>query len=389
MRKRILITIPRVPYPLNSGGRIAIYYALETLAKHYLLTIVIIDDDKSNIIYVNEMNKFSDNVYFFTKKRIRFILSAFRGLIYLRPLQVGYFYFNEYQIFIDKLAKGHDFFYSFMIRTSQYGVDLNIKKGIYAIDSMYLNYKKSVKGTRSIFWKLLYKIEMPLLYRIEKKHIEKFNITSFVNKHEAHFWQRYGHVVTLPHGVEDELLNYNNYDSTYSDSVVFIGRMDYQPNIDAVMWFIDKVLPLLRDDVKFKIIGGFPTQEIINLQLNNSQVEVLGYVEDPYIILRSSICTVAPMKSGGGLQTKVLTAMAVSGIVVLSSACAEAIEDGKHGHNLIIEDSHEGIAKIIHDIKENPCSFKHIRQNANTLIRENYSLSVISSRLISVIESKI
>lgn len=389
MRKKILITIPRMPYPLNSGGRIAIYDALNALSKNYILTIVIIDDNKNNIIYIDEIKKFSDNVYFFTKNRFRFILNSLFGLFYGRPLQVGYFYFKEYQKIIDDLSRTHDFFYSFMIRTSLYGVNLNLKKGHYAIDSMYLNYKKSMDESKSLFWKLIYKIEVPLLYKIEKNHIKKFDITSFVNNQEAVFWKRYGKVYTISHGIEDNLLTYSKYDEKFSDSIAFIGRMDYQPNIDAVLWFSNNVLPLLSKDIKFKIIGGFPTRDIINLQNNNPQVEILGFVDDPYIILRSCICTVAPMRTGGGLQTKVLTSMAVGSLVILSSNSAKAIENAENGLNLFIEDCAVNISKVINDIRNNPSKFKIIRENAKILIEKNYVLSVVNTKLINMIESQI
>lgn len=389
MRKKILVTIPRLPYPLNSGGRIAIYDALSTLSENYNLTIVIIDDNKNNIIYIDEIKKFSDDVYFLSKNRFRFILNSFFGVLLGRPLQVGYFYFKEYQKIIDELAKSHDFFYSFMIRTSLYGVNLSLKKGHYAIDSMYLNYKKSIDESKSLLWKIIYKIEIPLLFKLEKKHIEKYNITSFVNNQEAFFWEKHGNVCTISHGVEDNLLNYNEYDKKFNDSIAFIGRMDYQPNIDAVLWFCNNVLPLLPKDIKFKIIGGFPTRDITNLQINNPQVEILGFVDDPYIILRSCICTVAPMITGGGLQTKVLTSMAVGSLVILSSSSAKAIENAENGINLIIEDCAMNISKIIIDIKNNPTKYNMIRENAKILIEKNYVLSVVSKKLINMIENQI
>jgi glycosyltransferase involved in cell wall biosynthesis len=254
---------------------------------------------------------------------------------------------------------------------------------------MYLNYKKSIDESKSLLWKFIYNIEIPLLYNIEKKHVKKYNITSFVNSQEAIFWERFGNVLTLSHGVEDNLLTYNKYDEKYSNSVTFIGRMDYQPNIDAVLWFCNNVLPLLSKDIKFKVIGGFPTNEIINLQKHNSQIEILGFVEDPKIILRSSICSVAPMRTGGGLQTKVLTSMAVGSLVILSSVAAEAIENAENRYNLFIEDYPINISKLIHDIRNKPSEFYQIRENAKTLIEKNYILSVVNKKLINMIESQI
>ena len=166
-RAKILITIPRMPFPLNSGGRIAIYDTLKILSKKYKLTLVIIDDNSNNIIHLKEMNKFTDEVYFFTKSKFKFYINSLFGLISGKPLQVGYFYFNEVQKVVNDLSLNHDLFLSFMIRTSLYGIGLNINKIHYAIDSMYLNYKNSQSNTTSILWKLIYKIELPLLFEIE------------------------------------------------------------------------------------------------------------------------------------------------------------------------------------------------------------------------------
>ena len=85
-RKKILITIPRIPFPLNSGGRIAIYDTLKMLSNNFDLTLIIIDDNSKNIKYLYEMNKFSKNIHFFTKHRFRFILNSFFGLINGKPL---------------------------------------------------------------------------------------------------------------------------------------------------------------------------------------------------------------------------------------------------------------------------------------------------------------
>lgn len=386
-RKKILITIPRIPFPLNSGGRIAIYDTLKMLSNNFDLTLIIIDDNSKNIKYLYEMNKFSKNIHFFTKHRFRFILNSFFGLINGKPLQVGYFYFKEVQNKINYMAKSHDLFYAFMIRTTSYGEQVQIKKGHYAIDSMYLNYKNSQKDTTSYIWNLIYKIELPLLYKLEKKHLQLFDFTTFVNKEETSFWKKIGKAYTLPHGVNEDIFNYEKYDSQYSNCISFIGRMDYQPNIEAVIWFCKYVMPKLDTRINFLIIGGFPTDEIIKLGSINKNIKILGFVEDPYLILRSSICTVAPMRSGGGLQTKILFSMAVKSLVVITSLPSLAIEGKKNYKNLIIEDDPDKMAEVINHIFNFPSHYTDIRTAASELIKKNYSLNVIENKLINLINN--
>jgi hypothetical protein len=111
IKKKALVVIPRMPYPLNSGGRIAIYDAVKLLSKKYELAIVIIDDKKSNEQYIENLKTFSDDIHFFSAGKLSFIFHALIGLLKGKPLQVGYFYFKEVQKLIDELSLSCDFFF--------------------------------------------------------------------------------------------------------------------------------------------------------------------------------------------------------------------------------------------------------------------------------------
>ena len=388
-KKKILLCIPRIPFPLNSGGRIAMYDVLQLLSKEFELTLIIIDDCSENVKYVDEMKNFSNQVYFFSKSKIYFFANSILGLLYMRPLQVGYFYFKEIQILINSLESSHDLYFSFMIRTSSYGYKLKIKKIHYAIDSMFLNYLNSKKNTTSLLWKLIFMLEIPLLFKIEKKHILKYNITTFVNKEEASYWETFGSSFNLPHGISNELLQYNKYDEEYNNAIVFIGRMDYQPNIDAIVWFCNNVFQFLSKEIRLLIIGGFPTNDVKQLEHRFENIKVLGFVNDPNIILKSCICTIAPMQSGGGLQTKILMSMALNNIVVLTTLSSKAIIGAENGKNMFIEDEPHKIASIINKIHGDPKSFQSVRIAAKELIENNYSLNIIEKKLSKLINDLI
>lgn len=386
MKKKILITIPRMPFPLNSGGRIAIYDSLKILSKKYELTLVIIDDNKSNIEYLNEMKAISEEVYFFSKSKFKCYINSFWGLIQGKPLQVGYFYFRDIQEIVNNLSLNKDLFFSFMIRTSLYGLGLNLRKINYSIDSMYLNYRNSLNNTTSFLWKIIYRIEIPLLFKIEKQHILNYNLTTFVNKEESKFWEQFGKTLNLPHGVSSNILNLTSHDNKYNNTVTFIGRMDYQPNIEAVLWFAKNVLINLNKEINFLVIGGFASPEIIQLENDHDNIKILGFVEDPYVIIRSSICNVAPMQSGGGLQTKILMSMAVESIVIMSKLSSSAIEGIKNDFNAIIEDNPLKIAEKINMIYTKPDMFSKMRIEAKKLIENHYSNDVIENKMNEIIK---
>jgi glycosyltransferase involved in cell wall biosynthesis len=298
------------------------------------------------------------------------------------PMQVGYFYSRKTQQLVDKLAQNADLYLSFVIRTSFYGINLNIKKYNYAVDSMFLNYKKSLNNSRSFIWRIIYKIELPLLYKAEKKQIMNFNLTSFVNKDEADYWKDFGNVYNLPHGLDDKIFEVNSIDPEYSKCIAFIGRMDYQPNIDAVLWFCENVLNKINPDITFLLIGGFLDNKIEKRLLNYNNFKYLGFVDDPNIILRSCLCNIATMQTGGGLQTKILLAMGLGSLVITTSASAAPIINAENMVNLIIEDNPIEITKIINSIYSNESDYDFIKKNARQLIYDNYSNQKIKEKLL-------
>jgi len=385
-KKKLLIIVPRLPYPLNSGGRIAIFDTIKSLSFRYELVLVIVDDDKDNIKHINVFREFSNSIHFFTKKKRYFIINAIKGLFQGKPLQVGYFYFKELQLLVDSLAPTCDYFLAFMIRTSLYGLNNKLKKGLYSIDSMYLNYLNSFKNSTSLFWKLIYFIEVPLLRKFELFNINKYDFITFVNIEEASYWNKGGNVYTLPHGVSNDIINYNITDETYSKSIVFIGRMDYQPNIDAVLWFCNNVINHLHNDIIFYIIGGYPTKAILKLKDKHNNIKILGYVKNPYIIIKSCICTISPMQSGGGLQTKILTAMALESIVVTTSLPVKAIDSAVNNVNIIVEDNPIKFANIINHIYQFPESYLSLKKASKKLIINKYSQKVIETNLYNLTE---
>lgn len=380
----ILITVPRLPFPLNSGGRIAIYNTIRSLSKYHKLTLVIIDDDKRNIQYIDELRVFSDSIYFFGKSKISCYFNSICGLFSRKPLQVGYFYFKDVQKLINEIHQSHDLFFAFMIRTSCYGLNLKINKISYAIDSMYLNYLNSFANSTSLIWRLIYKIEIPLLFNCEKFYIKMYNSTTYVNKEEALFWKEFGRTMHLPHGVDNSLFYYDSCDVNFKNAVSFVGRMDYQPNIEAVKWFCSHVMTHVDKSICFYIIGGFPTSEILELESNN--IKVLGFVEDPYIILKSSICSVSPMQTGGGLQTKILISMALGCIVISTNNSASSIDDALNNKNIIVEDDPVKMAMIINDIYFNPKNYLNIKKESVTLALNNYSEECIENKLFNLVK---
>jgi sugar transferase (PEP-CTERM/EpsH1 system associated) len=116
-------------------------------------------------------------------------------------------------------------------------------------------------------------------------------------------------------------------------SIVFTGVMDYFPNVDAVVWFCDKVLPIVQlqmPEASLTICGSRPVAAVRRLA-NRRGVTVTGRVPDTRPYLDGAEVFVAPMRMARGIQNKLLEALAM-GLPCVASAAAAAgtvVEDGE------------------------------------------------------------
>jgi sugar transferase (PEP-CTERM/EpsH1 system associated) len=132
-------------------------------------------------------------------------------------------------------------------------------------------------------------------------------------------------------GVDAEFFSPEHvFESPYADGerpLVFTGAMDYWPNIDAVTWFANEILPLLQrhwPGLRFYIVGRSPTPAVAALA--NDRVVVTGTVDDVRPYLQHAAVVVAPLRLARGIQNKILEAMAMGLPVVASQECAGPVD---------------------------------------------------------------
>jgi glycosyltransferase involved in cell wall biosynthesis len=386
--KQCLIILPRKIFPIVSGYSNHKKTAIEILNRYYILSVVLITDtqisDEELLFYKNNSSYFNITVI----PRWRFLLNAFITVFSTLPIQMGYFYFKQVQHIINALLPNQDIVIGTLIRTMNYlkHTPQNCRIIFDMIDAVGLNYKQSFEGVTSIFWRLIYRIEINRLFSYEEYWVKRAHATMLFNKFEYDYWNVYGKVYLLPHGVKNELLFYNKTSTQYSGSVAFIGKMDYQPNIDAVCWYIKNVHSRIGNKVPFIIVGAYPVKEIMSLSKNNANITVTGYMEDPYVILNSCLAVIAPMQTGAGIQNKVLEAMALGTINVVTSLAAKPIIGAAHGEHFLIADTADAFCNTILDVFKSPEKYVLIKKSARNFISSHYTWRSYEHEYIKAIE---
>ena len=108
---------------------------------------------------------------------------------------------------------------------------------------------------------------------------------------------------------------------------MFVGGFGHPPNEDAVLWFVDKVLPLIRrhSDMPFYVIGANPTEQVKKLAGNG--VIIKGFVTDAELEEMYNTCRMAviPLRYGAGVKGKVVEALYYGIPMVTTSIGIEGI----------------------------------------------------------------
>ena len=110
-------------------------------------------------------------------------------------------------------------------------------------------------------------------------------------------------------------------------NLVFVGSMYWEPNRDAILWFVKEIFPFLREKVKkvrLLIVGSYPSMEIQRLN-NNEDIIVKGFVPDIIKVWLETDIFIAPIRLGSGVNVKVIEAMSYGIPTVTTAKGAEGL----------------------------------------------------------------
>ncbi len=140
------------------------------------------------------------------------------------------------------------------------------------------------------------------------------------------------------------------------NQIIFTGTMDFSPNYESAIWFIDHVFPLLRrhSDIQLVIAGANPVEEL--LARAGEGIKITGYVADLREEIARSQLYVAPLICGGGFKNKVVEAIA-SGTFVVGTSMAVEFLSPEARKNLLVADTAPEMAAAIGSYLKDPQKF--------------------------------
>lgn len=382
----ILYLMYRFPYPLDRGDKLRAFNQIKFLSKKnniFLCSVLdepLSDDSKSIVA------KYCKEIHTYNISKSAFYFNLFKNLLSGKPLQNAYVFDNSIKKKIAKIIvdKKIDRAMCLMIRPAEYLTDLNIPTTLDYQDVLSKGFERRSDSLTGLKQKV-YLNEAHRLAKFEEEMFDKYTNKLIITEEDKFF---------IPHDNRDQIhvigngIDMEYFKPTQSDKnfeLIFVGNMQYQPNVVSMIYLVENILPLIRKKLpkaKLLIAGADPVDEIKALQ--NDYIHVSGRLEDIRVAYRQGRVFVAPMLLGTGLQNKLLEAMAMKLPVVTSDLCNKGLKAIESKHLLIGRTPQEYADHCISLLEKDDFS-NFITDNAYKFISENYSWDSINSELEKIV----
>jgi glycosyltransferase involved in cell wall biosynthesis len=171
--------------------------------------------------------------------------------------------------------------------------------------------------------------------------------------------------------------------------VLFTGHLGHPPNVDATIYFLSEIWPLVLKqvpDASFRCVGCFPDSGLIGAVKDASNAEIHPDVPDIRPFFEQASVYVVPMRFGGGVRQKILEAWSMKRPVVATSMAVEGI-NARHGYQLWLEDTPKNFAERVADILNGRLEINAIVERNRALIEKNYSIDVTATRFVGAVNA--
>lgn len=213
--------------------------------------------------------------------------------------------------------------------------------------------------------------------RFERDTCRRFDRVVAVSRADAERLERdydIAGVGDVPTGVDTDYFRPAGRARPEPRALVFTGSMDWMPNEDGIVWFVEDVLPRIHDrlpDVTLTVVGRNPPEKILALARHDQRLRVTGTVPDVRPWMEGAAIFVVPLRVGGGTRLKIFEAMAMERPLVSTSIGAEGLPlvNGEHA---IIADGADAFAQAVCGLMQDPGRAATMGQTAAAWVRRHY-----------------
>jgi glycosyltransferase involved in cell wall biosynthesis len=402
----VLVIAPFFPYPLQSGGQVRLYHFLRLLAKRHrvVLLSLIGEGDQRWVEQLRDICAEIEAVPVEMSSNGRSplgarllrcvprILKMFQGV----PFDVARFYSTDVASRFRRMIEHREF---------------DVIHQEYMFMGSYLQgYRRRIGLAKTVLGEIdLSFVPLQREYQVQSglSRLAGYLRYTTMKRYAIKRWRGFDTIVTASATDRDRVLSHlpwkkvsvipNGVDVDYfrptqnphvDKRMVFVGSLRYAPNCDAVRFFCQEILPLIRADhpeATLTVIGADAPEGLAEGLPADGSVTLAGYLEDIRPTVSRAAVFVVPLRVGGGTRLKILEAMAMGVPVVSTPVGCEGI-DALPDRDLMVAEHPNEFAAAIGALLNDEERRRAVARNGLKLVRQTYSWEAIGRELNDVYE---
>lgn len=379
-RPKILFISTQLPYPPKSGGTVKSWNYINYLTTKYAVSCACFlkDDDEK---HQQEFQKAVYLVDFFAEPLAiqRSPINLIKSYLTAPCLNVFRNRSNSFKKAIEGLSHQQEIIIVDHYEMFQYvPASFSGKIIMHTHNAEFMLWQRMSELTGNPLKKLVLGLESKRVKKYEEQIFQEadliYSTPSDIELYKNHGFKIEKHRETYHLGNESLLqLPELKFEAT-EKAITFMGTMSWEPNIDGIVWFLDKVWPRIKtqeSDCKLYLLGSNPDARIVKATNNDPNVIFPGFVKDLDTYLKKTRVYIAPLRFGSGMKVKVLEGLYRGNPTVSTSVGAEGLAV-KHRESILIADDAKSFAQACIDLINQQAIWENISKNSRKLANQEY-----------------
>jgi sugar transferase (PEP-CTERM/EpsH1 system associated) len=380
-RPKLLYLVHRMPYPPDKGDRIRNFQILSWLAERASVHLMCLADETVDVAAVSVLETLADRVAVVRLPALQRYARAACSVALGRTATEGAFESPAFRELLRRWSAETRYHVvlvssSSMVQYLRINELSSVPKVVDFIDvdsQKWLDYAQACSGPRAWF----YRTEARRLQRLERDAAACVRAALLVSEAESNLFRLTcdaPNVRTVSIGID--LAKFHAVDGAVDSdrTCVFVGALDYRPNVDGVTWFCREAWPEIyrqRSAARLLLVGRQPVAAVSRLA-GIAGVEVIGQVPDVRPYLAEAGVVVVPLRLARGIQTKVLEALAMSKATVASPQSLAGLGGCGSVPALIASTPGEWIESVTR-LMDDPAERRRLGQNGRRYVEEHHN----------------
>lgn len=379
---KIFVLLPRIPWPLEKGDKLRAYNQIKQLANNNEVVLCALNTNKKadKDAAMKALKPYCSSITFIDLNKISILLNITKAFFKGLPMQCGYFYNKKAHRKIHDLIEKHkpDMLFGQLLRVAEYIRFENKPKTIDYQDVFSMGMKRRY-DIAPFYMKPFFKMEYKRLRRYEHDIFDDFEVKTIISIPDRDLIDhpKKEEILIVPNGVDHDYYKPQEREKKYD--IVFTGNMAYPPNVNAVEYLANQILPIVWQqlpDVKMYIAGATPDPRVKKVASDN--IIISGWLDDMRDAYAQSKVFIAPMRIGTGLQNKLLEAMSMR-LPCITTSLANNSLHAENGKEILVGNDENELANHIINLLTDKVKADELAQNGYDFVHRVYDWGMATS----------